>query len=93
MLAEQTYRLGIAQRIVNLYLKLLWSAGLIAPPHHCPFDGMVKRRIVRFAEDGWLESWNEFKTMRDYEEYVSAARLAASSEGLSIAEWDMKHFH
>lgn len=54
---------------------------------------MVKRKIVRFAEDGCLEPWNEFNAMSDYEDYVSAARLAASAEGLSIAEWDMKYFH
>ena len=93
MLYEKRYRLGVAQLAVNMFLKLLWSAGLIDEPHHCPFDNKVKRKITRFAENGWLEYWNEFTTMRDYEEYVWAARTAASKEELSIAEWDMKYFN
>ena len=93
MLYEQRYRLGIAQLTVNMFLKLLWSAGFINAPHHCPFDNEVKRKIARLSGDGWFECWNEFTTMRDYEKYVSAAKKAAFREKLSIAEWDIKYFH
>lgn len=93
ILNERQYRLGIAQKIVNTFLKLLWSAGLIKTPHHCPFDDMVKRKIQKFSEEGYLECWVDFTSMKAYENYVSAARIAASKEGLSIANWDLRHFH
>lgn len=92
ILYERRYRLGIAQKVVNTFLKLLWSADLINTPHHCPFDNKVKRKIEKFSEEGYLCCWTDFTSMKEYENYVSAARIAAAKEVLSIADWDLTHF-
>lgn len=92
MLYRETFRLGVVQKVVNLFLKYLWSANLIAEPYHCPFDNIVKRKIRKYPKNKRLIAWTEMKSIRDYDQYVAAARQAAANEHLSIAQWEMKHW-
>ena len=44
---KRRFRIGTAQKLLNLYLKYLWVAGEILPsPPHCPFDRIVIRKIM-----------------------------------------------
>ncbi len=86
------FRIGVAQKIANLFIKYLWAAGLINEPHHCPFDNIVKRKIQKYSENKWLVDWTEMTTMKEYEEYVYASQEAGNIEKLSIAAWEMKHW-
>src|SRR5262245_47199684 len=41
-LHKDRFRIGVSQKLVNLYLKYLWVAGLCPEPPHCPIDGIVR---------------------------------------------------
>ena len=86
------FRIGVSQKIINLFLKYLWAAGLIREPHHCPFDNIIKRKIQKYSKDNWLTDWTEMSAMKEYEEYVSATRTASNNESLTIAAWEMKNW-
>jgi hypothetical protein len=36
--SKNLFRVGTAQKALNLYLKYLWCLGEIKTPPHCPFD-------------------------------------------------------
>lgn len=38
LLQKGRFRIGIAQKALNLYLKYLWCLDKIPAPPHCPFD-------------------------------------------------------
>jgi len=80
------FRIGIAQKLLNLYLKYCWALGWIPEPPHCPFDA----RIVRKLELTRRLSWAEIDTIEEYGILVSAAKDRAREVGLSIAHWELK---
>jgi hypothetical protein len=83
-LREGCFRLGIAQKALNLYLKYLWCADLIPPPPHCPFDSIIIRELPDFRG----LRWTSIDNIKDYVKLVKAAQLKAN--GKSIAEWELE---
>lgn len=90
VLFEGRFRLGVVQKIVNLFLKYLWTSNSISRPHHCPFDGIVKTMLAKYISDAELVNWTELTTLEEYEQYVVAASLAAKEFNTSIPEWELK---
>src|SRR5438552_12291460 len=41
VLKDRRFRIGSAQKALNLFLKYLWCIGKIPTPPHCPFDFQV----------------------------------------------------
>ncbi len=78
------FRIGIAQKALNLYLKYLWCSGLIPSPPHCPFDSIVISYIPGCSD----LNWTSLDTLGDYKRLVNAAREKA--DGKSIAEWELE---
>lgn len=78
---------GTVQKIVNLYLKYLWVAGLLGEksPPHCPVDGQVLRAIK------WNGvSWPKMEK-KDYEQVIKEITSKAKADGFqSIAEWELE---
>ena len=74
----------MVQKIVNLYLKILWTDGDIeAQPPHCPF---VRGIIEALGED---LSYTRLVDEAAYRRLVDLARARANQEGLTIAEWEL----
>lgn len=82
-LADGRFRIGIAQKALNLYLKYLWCLGLIPVPPHCPFDSIVIKHLSGCSN----LNWTSIDAIGDYKRLVSAAIQAAN--GKSIAEWEL----
>jgi len=83
------FRIGIAQKALNLYLKYLWCLGRIPPPPHCPFDAIVIGSLpskVRVA-------WTRLDSPHDYLALVKAARSKATERGQSLAEWELTQWN
>ena len=78
------FRIGIAQKALNLYLKYLWCVGLIPMPPHCPFDSII---IGHLPECKHL-NWTANDSIDDYQKLVNAARKKA--DGKPIAEWELE---
>lgn len=41
ILANNNIKLGVVQKILNLYLKYQWCLGLVKAPPNCPFDRII----------------------------------------------------
>lgn len=87
-LIGKTFRLGSAQKALNLYLKYLWCLGEIPEPPHCPCDGRV---IGALGVTGIV--WTKLNHKAEYQTLVEAARTRATRKGLSIATWELRSFN
>jgi len=95
LLHDGRFRIGIAQKALNLYLKYLWCLGKIPTPPHCPFDkGVIDRLRPTIRQLGLQDPppWTELDSIEDYQPLVTAARSLAEPKGWSIAEWELRHW-
>lgn len=81
-------KLGVSQKLINLYLKYLWSLNLIKTPPHCPFDRIIITKLGYHNPP----SWTKLDNINQYKEFVQKAKEKANKENLSIAEWELKVF-
>src|SRR5208283_2210213 len=82
-LKDGRFRIGSAQKALNLYLKYLWCIGAIVEPQHCPFDSQIIKHLRGFADVRWT-------TLDDIEHYKRLVAAAKSAAGpLSIAQWEL----
>ena len=79
-------RFGVAQKLVNLYLKYLWVSNDICMPPHCPIDG----RIAQMA--GLPYQWTSSHSRPEYEAAILALKTRISSSNESIADWELRMF-
>jgi hypothetical protein len=77
------FRIGSAQKALNLYLKYMWCLGRIPAPPHCPFDLMVLSRLPGCSD----VRWTQLDSLPEYERIVSHAKIAAGDSHL--AEWEL----
>jgi hypothetical protein len=83
-LRDGRFRIGIAQKALNLYLKYLWSVSLIPIPPHCPFDSIIISHLPECTD----LNWTLLDNIDDYRRLVTAAKRAAS--GRSLAAWELE---
>lgn len=84
-LREGRFRIGPAQKALNLMLKYHWSAGWIPEPPHCPLDAII---IGKLPGDVRL-NWTDLDSVPDYRRLIEAARVTAAAYGLSLAQWEL----
>jgi hypothetical protein len=77
------FRIGSAQKALNLYLKMLWCLDRIPTPPHCPFDAIVLSHIPGCQS----VRWTQLDSLPEYQRIVRCARSAAN--GVSLAEWEL----
>lgn len=79
------YRIGTAQKLLNLQLKYLWCLGLVDEPPHCPVDSIV---IADTKLRGKV-AWTRIRTISEYQEVIAALRVQAESAKMSLARWEL----
>lgn len=84
ILRDGRFRIGIAQKLLNLYLKYLWCMGGIATPPHCPFDSIVCSHIKNIK----VPSFTKLDSINEYSRLVDAARIVAKN--VTLAEWELE---
>lgn len=74
------FRIGLAQKALNLYLKYLWCADLAARPPHCPVDAII------LAAAGIKDAtpWTKLDSIDEYARLIE--RLRSRSAGKPRAE-------
>jgi len=83
ILKGDRFRIGTAQKALNLYLKFLWCLGIHpVPPPHCPLD----RTILEKA--GVRGAWTKLDCMKTYQEWIGRVKVKAN--GKSIGEWELE---
>ncbi len=81
------FRIGPAQKALNLFLKYLWCAGEIGPPPHCPFDYRIIQRL-RLSKP---INWTDLDDPATYMALVEAARAKAAP--FSLPDWELKTYN
>jgi hypothetical protein len=90
-LHDGTFRIGIAQKALNLYLKYLWCLDRAARPPHCPFDSKVINDLPLTPQEKKDLKWTELESLEDYQTLVGAAKKAVERDGsLSLSDWELE---
>ena len=79
------FRIGSAQKALNLYLKYLWCLGKIDMPPHCPVDGIILRSLK--CDD----KWTELDCIEKYRHFIKKAKEKAGS--LPLARWELDEYN
>ena len=87
ILNGEKLKLGTVQKLLNLYLKYLWSATKIKIPPHCPFDRIILGKL------GIKDNWTQLNNLETYKEWVDVAQKEATKINLEIAEWELEAFN
>ena len=80
------FRVGVAQKLVNVHLKYLWTAGFCPEPPHCPIDG-----IIRDAA-GISYLWTRSDSIEDYQKAIQELKLISGAKSLTLAQWELQTF-
>ena len=85
VLHEGRFRIGTAQKAMNLYLKYLWCAGWIPEPPHCPIDRIILTHLG-------IENvnWTSLDDIGKYRKIMEKVRERAGGSGSSIAVWELE---
>jgi hypothetical protein len=85
VLQNGSLRIGIVQKALNLYLKIIWCLDPDWPiPPHCPID----RRVLSAA--GINGNWTQLDSIAIYKDWVSRLRAHAARAGYSsLAQWEL----
>ncbi len=86
VLREGRFRIGAAQKALNLFLKYLWCTGSIPTPPHCPFDALV----IQMLPGPDRLNWTTLDDLGGYRNLVAAARRLAGTT--SLAEWEPREY-
>lgn len=86
-LFEQKLRIGVAQKLINLYLKYLWAAELLSnEPPHCPIDGIIRNEAN--IEYNWISS----DCINEYKQAVMKLKAISEPRGKTLAQWELEVF-
>lgn len=92
---------GISQKLLNLYLKYMWSLGNIEEPPHFPIDRIIQGKLIGHTRQLGikpiaLKPWTQFNDEKHYLEVINSARdLIINSESFarhSLAELELLLF-
>lgn len=99
ILANGTFRIGISQKVLNLYLKYLWCLGEIKKPPHCPIDREVldklKDECKLIKDESKKESANKifdisWTELNDICEYCKIIKEAKKIVGEDLSDWELE---
>jgi preprotein translocase subunit SecA len=89
LLSDNKLRFGTAQKIFNLYLKIMWVYGKIEPPPHCPFDRIIVVNILKIQGFNWTEyDEGKEKSQKKYKELVDKVN-SVKNNNETIADWEL----
>jgi hypothetical protein len=86
-LNDARFRIGSAQKALNLYLKYLWCIGEVSEPPHCPFDNTVIGMLGLTN----APNWTSMDTIAEYRTLVEAANRIAGDRPLCV--WELQAYN
>lgn len=88
VLVDGRFRIGTAQKALNLWLKYLWCSNFLpTEPPHCPFDRIIIQG--QLPRELHYINWTTLDNMPDYRKLWQAAKELANVKSLSIAQWEL----
>ena len=88
-IGKHNFRIGSAQKLLNLQLKYLWCLGMIEQPPHCPIDSIILN-VAGVTDKGWTN----MNCVGCYQEMIDIMKREASkiSPFLSLAGWELREY-
>ena len=97
---------GVAQKLLNLYLKYLWCLDKIPEPPHFPVDRMIQEKlnkVVRHKDNKHLnilpikvEPWTQFEDNEQYDKIIELAKQIRNNinkfKDMSLAQLELELF-
>ncbi len=92
---------GIAQKLLNLYLKYQWCLGWMEMPPHFPVDRLIQIKLNKRAKKikiplRKVEAWTQFENEQDYLSVIDFAKKVQEDDDelreLSLAEVELELF-
>ena len=95
ILIDGEFRVGSAQKALNLYLKYSWALRIIPEPPHCPIDSIVLKKIEKCPSSARCQicrniTWTKIRTIEEYLHFVDKAKAMAHAQGQSLACWELE---
>ena len=88
VLVDERFRIGTAQKALNLWLKYLWCSNFLpTEPPHCPFDRIIIQG--QLPRELHYINWTTLDNMPDYRKLWQASKELANVKSLSIAQWEL----
>ncbi|MEE1916511.1 hypothetical protein V0R52_08910 [Pseudomonas asiatica] len=78
------FRIGVAQKLINLHLKYLWATGHIQEPPHCPIDGIIRDK-AKISYD-----WTTNDSIEAYKQAIDDLKAVAKTRTLAV--WELEEF-
>ena len=86
ILSKNEIKLGVVQKLLNLYLKYLWCLGKVCKPPHCPIDRIIISKLNIKNPPNWT-------TLNDIKDYMNIVnKISQNANGINIADWELKAF-
>jgi hypothetical protein len=83
------YKVGIAQKLLNLQLKYLWCCGSIGEPPHCPIDRIMINKTPLKNQ----VNWTAMVGIDEYRRVIRALENEASRIDKSLAQWELEVYN
>lgn len=84
------FRIGVAQKALNLYLKFSWLFGWTSEPPHCPFDRNILSKLdQREFNQRNCRNWTQMDCSNCYRLWVKEARKVARNKKQSLGRWEL----
>ena len=80
-------KFGVAQKVLNLYLKYQWCLGNIQMPPHFPIDRIIQKKMKHLK----IINWTTMDEKEDYLTIINFAKTLAKKDQ-RIAEWELINF-
>lgn len=84
------FRYGHAQKVLNLFLKYMWSLGLVKEPPHFPVDRLIQQKMKIKNSSNWTKDMEEDQ----YTKVIEEARALAKRENFTtIAALELSYYN
>jgi hypothetical protein len=88
VLGDGKYKIGVAQKLLNLQLKYLWCADEIVEPPHCPVD-----RVIINQTDSKGTPWTRIVSIEEYKKVITdIQKEMQDSDESTLSEWELANF-
>jgi hypothetical protein len=85
ILDNKIYKVGTAQKLLNLTLKYWWCCDWILIPPHCPID-----RIVLNLAGIKTKKWTDIINIEQYQQIISQMKNNLKCDDL--AKWELENY-
>ena len=83
------FNIGTTQKLLNLYLKYLWTIDKVEKPPHFPVDRIMISEVLKMK--GNL-SWTKFSCIEEYKKVIDFAKEKCLENNETLADFEVREF-